>query len=176
MGLGSKLGFDLTDERAGLVPDKAWKSNQKDKIWHQGETIVTSIGQGALQASPLQLAVMMARFVNGGYEVKPWVTAEGLSQNTIPEKGWPKMDIDIQHLKWIKQGMDAVVNVQGGTAYGSRIVEPGFEMGGKTGTAQVQRISMAQRLAGVKNAGIRFATAGEDCNVHGSECAVRYAA
>lgn len=152
MGFGSKTGFELEiEERSGLVPDKAWKAKQKDSTWHQGETIVTSIGQGALLVTPLQLAVMTARLINGGYEVKPWVTAGGLANNTPPKDGWPKMDIDPKHLKWIMDGMNAVVNEQGGTAGGSRIKEPGMEMGGKTGTAQVQRITMAQRAAGVKN-------------------------
>jgi penicillin-binding protein 2 len=151
MGLGGKLGFELSEERGGLVPDKKWKAKQKDSTWHQGETIVTSIGQGALQTTPLQLAVMMARFVNGGREVKPWITEDQLATNKMPQNGWPKMDINPKFLEMIKKGTDAVANEQGGTAYGARIQEPGMEMGGKTGTAQVQRITMAQRNAGVKN-------------------------
>lgn len=151
MGLGRKFNFELQEERAGLVPDKEWKKSQKDKIWHPGETIVTSIGQGALQTSPLQLAVMTARMVNGGYEVKPWITAGGLADNRPPPQGWPKMDFNPQHLQWVLEGMNKVVNDSRGTAYGARIKDLGMEMGGKTGTAQVQRITMAQRLAGIKN-------------------------
>jgi penicillin-binding protein 2 len=151
LGFGSKFDFELQEERAGLVPDKAWKAKQKDKTWHQGETIITSIGQGALQTTPLQLAVMTARLVNGGFAVKPWITAGGLANNRPPREGWPKMDVDPQHLAWVSAGMSRVVNVQGGTAFGARIKDLGLEMGGKTGTAQVQRITMAQRLAGVKN-------------------------
>lgn len=150
-GLGGKLDFELGEERAGLVPDQKWKRAKTGKSWMPGETIVTSIGQGSLQATPLQLAVMVARLVNGGVAVKPWVAAEGLAGNKMPEGGWPSLGIDPAHLAVIRRGMDMVVNEQGGTAYGSRITDPLMAMGGKTGTAQVRRITMAQRLANVKN-------------------------
>ena len=150
LGLGSKLDFELTDERPGLVPDKAWKEGFMGGSWQPGETIVASIGQGYLQATPLQLAVMTSRFVNGGFAVKPWIT--GYVGDTPGSKAnWPKMEMDEKHMAIIMEGMNRVVNIQGGTAYGSRIIEPGMEMGGKTGTAQVQRITKAQRAAGVKN-------------------------
>ncbi len=151
MGLGHKLDFDLSEERPGLVPDKNWKMGYNGKKWQLGETVVASIGQGYLQTTPLQLAVMTARLVNGGYEVKPWLIEGDLSPNSAHSKKWPKLDIDPDHLKQIKSGMDRVVNSPKGTAYGSRIQEVGFEMGGKTGTGQVQRITMQQRATGVKN-------------------------
>ena len=151
MGLGQKLDFELKEERAGLVADKAWKLGQLGQKWQPGETVVNSIGQGYMQATPLQLAVMTARFVNGGYAVKPWITAEGLAENVQPKTGWRKLDIDPKHLKIIKDGMDRVVNSEKGTAYGSRVEDPALAFGGKTGTGQVQRITMQQRLAGIKN-------------------------
>ena len=151
MGLGHKLDFELNEERPGLVPDKGWKLGKLGQKWQPGETIVASIGQGYLQATPLQLAVMTARFVNGGYAVKPWITAEGLSNNQPGPDGWPKMDIKPDHLAMIKEGMDRVVMSPKGTAYGSRALEEEYAFSGKTGTAQVQKITMAQRLAGIKN-------------------------
>lgn len=151
LGLGDKLDFELPEERPGLVPDKDWKLAQTGDKWHPGESIVAAIGQGYLQATPLQLAVMLARLVNGGYAVKPWMSAENLSRNTPPAQGWPKIDIEPQHLDWIKRGMDRVVNMPGGTAYGSRITDPAMAFGGKTGTAQVKKITMQQRASGVKN-------------------------
>lgn len=151
MGLGHKLDFELSEERAGLVPDKDWKRGKIGQKWQPGETIVASIGQGYLQTTPLQLAVMTARLVNGGYAVKPWITADGLAENIMPEQGWPKLDLDPQHLEIIKNGMESVVNTPEGTAYGSRIADPARAFGGKTGTGQVQRITMQQRLDGVKN-------------------------
>jgi len=151
MGLGQSLDFELTEERAGLVPDKAWKRGKIGQKWQPGETIVASIGQGYLQATPLQLAVMTARFVNGGFAVKPWITADGLAENIMPEGGWQKLDINPAHLKLIKTGMDRAVNAEKGTAYGSRVEDPAMAFGGKTGTGQVQRITMQQRLEGIKN-------------------------
>lgn len=150
MGLGSKLDFELAEERPGLVPDKNWKIGHFGKTWQPGETIVASIGQGYLQATPLQLAVMTSRLVNGGHAVKPWVTGY-VGQHRQEQKTWPRMDIDEAHMAIIKRGMDRVVNDERGTAYGSRIIEAAYAMGGKTGTAQVKRITTAQRSAGVRN-------------------------
>lgn len=150
LGLGDKLGFELQQERPGLVPDKNWKLAHQGKKWRPGETIISSIGQGSLQATPLQLAVMTARLVNGGFAVKPWVSGYVDEIQTV-EKTWPSIGLNQRHLAVIKKGMDTVVNNKKGTAYGSRIEEEGMEMGGKTGTAQVKRITRADRSAGIKN-------------------------
>ncbi len=74
-GLGAILGFDIDEERAGIIPDNDWKMKKLGQKWQQGETIVCSIGQGFTTTTPLQLAVMTARMVNGGYAVKPGFTA-----------------------------------------------------------------------------------------------------
>lgn len=150
-GLGEKLGFDVPGERPGLVPDTKWKLGYMNNKWQQGETIIASIGQGYLLATPLQLAVMTARLVNGGYAVKPWVTAAIDDKIIEHPKSWPKMDVDPSHLKLMIKGMDDVVNHKRGTAHGSVIKEEAFAMGGKTGTAQVKRITMEDRRRGVKN-------------------------
>ena len=150
MGLGSKYGFDLEEERAGLVPDKDWKLKNTGEPWQPGETVVTAIGQGFLKTTPLQLAVMTSRLVNGGYAVKPWLTGY-VGDQPQEVSSWPKMDISEQHLALIKSGMNMVVNDKTGTAYASRITEPGWEMGGKTGTSQVRRITKQMRAQGVKN-------------------------
>ncbi|MCK6417807.1 MAG: penicillin-binding protein 2 [Alphaproteobacteria bacterium] len=150
MGLGKKLGFELEEERPGLVPDKNWKKSTLGQSWALGETIVASIGQGYTLATPLQLAVMTARLVNGGKAVRPHlIAAQGDKIYNAPE--WPSLKINPAHLALIKEGMDRVVNEPGGTAYGARMTEPGLSMGGKTGTAQVRRITREQRAAGVKN-------------------------
>ena len=72
-GLGAPLGIDLPGERAGLVPDRAWKLATQGVPWQKGETLVVGIGQGFMQATPLQLAVMAARIANGGFAVVPGV-------------------------------------------------------------------------------------------------------
>ena len=150
-GLGSKLGFDLEDERPGIMPDKSWKYGRYSERWHNGETVVNAIGQGYVLTTPLQLAVMTARLVNGGYAVRPWITAKIGEQDKTPAPAEKMPEFSEDFLAYILKGMESVVNTAGGTAYGSRIVEAGMEMGGKTGTAQVQRITKEQRAKGVKN-------------------------
>jgi penicillin-binding protein 2 len=150
LGLGEELGIELPEERPGLVPTQAWKRGHYGESWQPGETIVASIGQGYIQTTPLQLAVMTARMVNGGYAVKPWVTAAIDTQMTHTQD-WPKMNLKREYLDLVMQGMDHVVNSQRGTAYAARIEDPALRMAGKTGTAQVRRITKQERLEGVKN-------------------------
>ena len=150
-GLGTDSGFDLEGGRTGLMPDKNWKYGRFGERWHPGETVVASIGQGYILATPLQLAVMIARIVNGGFAVKPWITAY-LGDKDLMKGPWPSMNIKASHLRQVMKGMEKVVNSKRGTAYGSRIEEKGMEMAGKTGTAQVRRITKEQRKLRVKNA------------------------
>jgi penicillin-binding protein 2 len=151
LGLGARLDFDIPAEGAGLMPDRAWKArNRKEKTWHQGETLNVAIGQGQVLTTPLQLATMTARLVNGGLAVKP-VLVRSIEDkgNQVPQ--WGSLGFNPQHLRVVSAGMDAVVNGGRGTAAASRIREEGYSMAGKTGTAQVQRITLAQRAAGIKN-------------------------
>jgi len=143
-GLGELSGIELIEDRSGLMPDKKWKQGKYGKFWTPGNTINASIGQGYTLTTPLQLAVMTARMVNGGYAVRPHV----IMQNDIK---FPALGVNPKHIAQIQQGMNAVVNSEKGTAKKSRIIEDGMQMAGKTGTAQVQRITMAQRRAGIKN-------------------------
>jgi penicillin-binding protein 2 len=149
-GLGDKFDFELKEERAGLIPTQAWKKSNFKEGWHPGESIVASIGQGYIQTTPLQLAVMTARLVNGGYAVKPWVSAQ-VGDRTFTPPQWPKMPLNPGFMKIVGEGMDRVVNNQKGTAYAARIKDEGLEMGGKTGTAQVRRITKLERAQGVQN-------------------------
>ncbi len=142
-GLGEPQGLDIPGERKGLVPTPEWKRRARNEPWQQGETLITSIGQGAMLATPLQLAVMTARLVNGGRAVRPHILP--LPQNEI----FPKIGVREDYLKAIKAAMDAVVMAPGGTAYASRIEEAGFSFGGKTGTSQVRRISKQERARGI---------------------------
>lgn len=145
LGLGAKLDIGLPEEKAGLMPDVAWKKKNRKENWHPGETVVASIGQGYVTSSPLQLATMTARLASG-FAVKPWITAEigGKKTHTKP---FAALDINPAHLDLIRQGMTDVM-LPGGTAYAHRIQEPGMEMAGKTGTSQVKRITLAERAAG----------------------------
>jgi len=150
-GLGSVEGLDLPGEKGGLIPDSVWKKAAMGDIWHPGETLVAGIGQGFITATPLQLCVMTARIANGGYAVKPRLVRR-ISDESSNDEGnpvFPAIDISGDYLKIVRAGMDAVTNGNRGTAYRSRIDIPGMEMAGKTGTSQVRRISMAERLRGV---------------------------
>lgn len=152
-GLGSKFGFELSEERPGLVPDRQWKLGAHGENWHPGETIVASIGQGYYLSTPLQLAVMTSRLVNGGYAVTPNIVGYVGDKKRIPET-YPKIDVNPRHLQLVCEGMNRVVNHQRGTAYGSRLQHPDIaelKMGGKTGTAQVKRITKQERALGIKN-------------------------
>lgn len=151
-GLGKTLELDLPGEKSGLIPTRAWKQELFGKPWLKGETLVAAIGQGYVLATPLQLAVMTARCVNGGYAVMPKLT-----RNTIDEGGetanaadFPKIDISARSRQILMHALDEVMNHPRGTAYDSRIMDPERAAGGKTGTAQVRRITMLERESGVK--------------------------
>jgi penicillin-binding protein 2 len=151
LGLGDKLGIGLDEERPGFVPSKRWKATREDKVWHPGETVNAVIGQGYMLTTPLQLATMTARLVNGGRAVKPYLTGVIGNESGAPAVEWESLNFKKKHLDIVRQGMERVVTSQRGTAYGSRILEEGMAMGGKTGTAQVKRITMDERNRGVKN-------------------------
>jgi len=150
LGLGEIFEMELKEERAGLVPDEEWKRKRFEENWHPGETVIAAIGQGYLLSTPLQLAVMTARIVNGGKAVKPWL-AGYVGEQRVGRDKWPDIGLNTRHVEIVMRGMSQVVNSERGTAYGSRIKEPGMEMGGKTGTAQVKRITKQERAMGVKN-------------------------
>ena len=148
-GLGDQLGLDLPHERPGLIPDIAWKKGAMGKSWTQGETLIASIGQGYVLTTPLQLAVLAARLANGGHAVKPHLTKQ-IKATSTEQTVWPSIGVKQENLDVVLRGMFEVTNAPSGSAYKSRITEPGFEMAGKTGSAQVRRITMAERSSGVK--------------------------
>lgn len=152
-GLGVPLEIELPGARPGLVPTRAWKQATLGAPWAQGETLVHGIGQGFIQTTPLQLAVMTARMVNGGRAVQPHLTrAIGgqLLRGHRPED-WPSIGIPEAHLRLMREAMDGVVNERSGTAWASRLpAEAGGRMGGKTGTTQVRRITLAERERGLR--------------------------
>ena len=144
-GLGSKINIGLENEKTGLIPDKAWKLKRFGEPWQQGENLISGIGQGYILTTPIQLATMTARLVNGGYEVQPsFIKLSDKEKNKIK-----KINVSSANLELIKEGMYNVVNKQGGTAWWSRFDFNGQKMGGKTGTTQVRRISMKERQTGI---------------------------
>ena len=153
LGMGQSLNLDIPGERNGLIPTRDWKLAAIGVPWQLGETLVAGIGQGYVLATPLQLAVMTARLVNGGFAVAPRLTLAppGVDPADEPPHSFPPIGVADASRRIVIQGMVEVVNnPQGGTAFGSRITEKRFAMGGKTGTSQVRRISLAERDRGVR--------------------------
>lgn len=152
-GLGGFTGIDLPNERPGLIPDRAWKKKTLKQPWHPGETLINAIGQGYVLATPLQLATMTARIANGGLAVEPHVARDLIQDKSAlprPTPNWPSCGMAQKHIAWVRKGMFAVSNEPGGTAFRARIEQEGMWLSGKTGSAQVRRISMRERESGVK--------------------------
>ena len=140
-GFNSKTGIELTGEAKGIVPSPEWKRLTLGKDWYIGETINTSIGQGYMLVTPIQLVKAIAQVANGGIEVTP--TLLKVEEAQVPgapvvKKEAKKIKVSQENLILVKQGMDKGVNRPGGTAYGNRITDKRYAMAGKTGTVQVR--------------------------------------
>lgn len=144
-GLGAPTTLNFDDEKAGIIPDKAWKLANLKSPWQGGETLIAGIGQGYILTTPLQLAVMTARIANGGVMVEPSLTP--VSKEKI--KKYKNIGINPAYMALVKEGMCSVVNRPGGTALMSRFDYNGQKMCGKTGTTQVKRISLQERQTGI---------------------------
>ncbi|ALJ34929.1 penicillin-binding protein 2 [Azospirillum brasilense] len=147
--MGQLTGLDLPHERPGLIPSIDWKKGALGKPWAQGETLIAAIGQGYVLSTPMQLVAMTARLANGGFAVKPHLTKQ-IKALSGEQTSWPPIGVKKENLDLVLRGLYEVTNAPNGTAYKSRITEPGYEMAGKTGSAQVRRITMAERSTGVK--------------------------
>jgi penicillin-binding protein 2 len=143
-GLGHPLGLDIPGEQPGLMPTVDWKRARFGQPWQKGETLVCGIGQGYILATPLQLAVMTARLCNGGRAVRPWFDRA----DAIPDAEVQSIGVSKAHLAICLKGMRDVIHGKHGTAKKADLHMEGIEMGGKTGTAQVRRITKAERAAG----------------------------
>ncbi|HSA81277.1 MAG TPA: penicillin-binding protein 2, partial [Geminicoccaceae bacterium] len=150
-GLGETLGIDLPGERPGLVPDRGWKQATMGVPWQLGETLIVGIGQGFMQTTPLQLAVMTARIANGGRAIRPRLVRTGpAASGAAGGESAPSIGVSDWSFRFVRQGMYDVVNSERGTARAARFANPELALAGKTGTSQVRRISHAERLTGVR--------------------------
>ncbi len=160
-GLGKKVLGDYFDfEKSGLFPNTKWKKNNLGKGWVLGETLITGIGQGYTQTTPLQLCLMTAQIANGGYSIKPRIivdnnpmpleeTKRKLKEETLHTQE-KKLFNDPRNIKIVQEAMFSSTNELYGTSYKSRIDDPKYQFAGKTGTAQVKRISMRERELDLK--------------------------
>ena len=148
LGMGVELQIDLPGQRAGLVPTREWRT-KKGHAWNIGDTIVSGIGQGYIQVTPLQLATYAARLASGR-SVQPHLTRKlgGVLQPGTQPEDWPPLAVPERALHMVREGMWAVVNEPGGTAPLAKLPDPRWQMAGKTGSAQVRRVSRELRESG----------------------------
>ena len=160
-GLGKKvLGEYFENEKQGLFPNTIWKKNNLGKGWVLGETLITGIGQGYTQTTPLQLCLMTAQIANGGYKISPKIIVNNRPLNFLEAKKNmelrssidPNLQLirDKKNLEIVQKAMFSSTNEIRGTSYRSRIDDPKYQFAGKTGTAQVKRISKRERELDLK--------------------------
>lgn len=148
LGMGAPTGIEMPGEIGGFIPSRAWKLARYGIPWQQGDTLSAGIGQGYVTATPIQLCTVAARLASGK-ALAPRITkvvGSRLQPRPIPGE----LPFSQKAFEAVRSGMFAVCNEPGGTAYAWRITQPGYEMSGKTGTAQVRRISKEEHLAGVR--------------------------
>ena len=139
-GLGERTGIDLPPEVRGVVPaerpdETVGLRGSRRSRWFRGETMITAIGQGILNVTPLQMARFAATIANGGKVLKPQILADAAPEILS------RPEVKPTHLKKIRQAMRDVVASPRGTAHQALAAAP-WPAAGKTGTAQV--VEMAQ--------------------------------
>jgi penicillin-binding protein 2 len=138
LGLGEKSGIDLPNEVQGLVPSPEWKLQYRKEKWYAGETVSVSIGQGSVSVTPVSMAVYAATLANGGTRVTPHLLKavdDGTGWKTVPPPpARSRSPLDPAKLQAIRDGLFMVVN---GAGTGHNAILPGYDVSGKTGTAQV---------------------------------------
>ncbi len=150
-GLGSQTGIDVGGEHAGLVPSRAWKrasfSNRDDQRWYHGETVIASIGQGYMLATPLQLAAAAGALATRGTRFRPHLVAaveDALTGERTMISSERQANVEISNEFYWDNVIQALHDVMQGPRGTARAVGTGapYAMAGKSGTAQV--ISIAQ--------------------------------
>ena len=167
LGFGKQSELGLPGESAGNQPTRAWKQEKVGKAWQHGDTFNLGIGQGYMTCTPLQLAIMTARIANGGYEVQPnLLLAKATPREElgppapVAKPTAPSLRLNPQHLAMIRDGMNQVVNSGIGTANqlrrdaNGKVLDPSLAFAGKTGTAQVKRITERERDMGITQASL----------------------
>jgi penicillin-binding protein 2 len=180
-GLGEKvLNETFDNEKKGLIPDTQWKKDNLGRGWVIGETLITGIGQGYTQTTPLQLCQMTAQLANGGFKIYPKIVkkkntktveeirsimdrnSETLDKKDnkfeetnnllgfLKEKKHKRLFKNSKNIRLVREAMFASTNEVRGTSYKSRIEDPKYQFAGKTGTSQVKRITKLERELDLK--------------------------
>ncbi len=186
-GLGKKtMGGIFLDEKDGLVPSTKWKKNNLGRGWVLGETLITGIGQGYIQTTPLQLCLMTAQLANGGFKIYPKINFDdsqasleeikkiisekiaSIDENQLGIIETGKKLLNYKHdeyqplfrnqenVKFVLEALFGATNEVYGTSYGSRIDDKKYQFAGKTGTAQVKRITEEERELDLKTSQIPY--------------------
>lgn len=148
-GFGEKTGIDLVDEKTGTLPSTQWKRQRLKAPWYPGEMMSVGIGQGYFTATPLQLATATAIMANGGHHIRPHLLmsvsgpkpydAGNRPDRALPYNGKP------EDWERMRMSMRDVVHGDHGTARATGYGVKGYEMAGKTGTAQVKGIKQGEK-------------------------------
>ena len=155
-GLGKKVFDNLFEiEKDGLIPNTQWKKNALGKGWLLGETIITGIGQGYIQTTPIQLCLMTAQIANGGYKIYPKIVIDD-KDKIKPSDYYTPLYKNSRNIKIIQDAMFGSTNEVMGTSYRSRIDNPKYQFAGKTGTAQVKKITERERELDLKTSEIPY--------------------
>jgi len=172
-GLGNKVFDFFIEEKIGIVPNTKWKIENIGKGWVLGETLITGIGQGYFQSTPIQLCLMMAQLANGGYKITPRIiddreavqktidewrekfTSENKENSSIKElftnKKIEPLFRNQENVKFVLDALYGATNEPMGTSYRSRLTKEGYAFAGKTGTSQVRAITKEERELELKN-------------------------
>jgi penicillin-binding protein 2 len=172
-GLGAKTFDFFAEEKSGIVPNTKWKIDNIGKGWVLGETLITGIGQGYFQCTPMQLCLMMAQLANGGYKITPRIVDDREAIQEIIEAWREKFtnesnDTDTiasifsnkkikplyrnsENVKFVLDALYGATNEPMGTSYRSRLTKKGYIYAGKTGTSQVRTITEEERELELKN-------------------------
>jgi len=168
-GLGKKVLNSFIEEKSGVVPNTKWKLKNIGKGWFLGETLITGIGQGYFQSTPIQLCLMMAQLANGGYEIKPRIiddkyalqstidawreefTSKNNNSINITNSDLKKLYRNKENIKFILDALYGATNEPMGTSYRSRLTKPEYVYAGKTGTSQIRTITEEERELKLKN-------------------------
>jgi penicillin-binding protein 2 len=138
-GIGRQTGIDLPGETSGVLPSPAWKQRVYKDEWYAGDTVNTAIGQGYLEASPIQMLTVVSAVANGGTLYQPRITSEvrdphGNVLQTFSPAMTGQVPVSPSDLALIRRGMLGAIESPYGTAHNVEI--PGFHYAGKTGTAE----------------------------------------
>jgi penicillin-binding protein 2 len=142
-GLGEKVRIGLVEEKAGLIPDPEWKRRRYNKPWYDGETLLVSVGQGAMQITPLQAVLIPASVANSGTIMRPQLIHHLKDENGVPKTEF-KPQVMAENIMgpstvgFLRRAMEKVVEDKAGTAY--KYARSGYvRIAAKTGTSEVSK-------------------------------------